>query len=180
MLKLQYFGQLIQRANSLEKTLMLVRWKAGGEGDSRGWDGWMALLTQWTWVGANSRRWWRTGKPGVLLSVGSQRVREYWATEQQQWACVWMWVCDRVRVDYVQMWAWACVCLCVWSLRKLQRRAITGKQMKGWNWFLEGDGGGKGVSQPVRKVEDDWGGGLGSLFLFPLDSPGSLDSEPGR
>ena len=42
------------------------RLRAGGEGDDRGWDGWMASLTQWTWVWASSQRWWRTGKPGVL------------------------------------------------------------------------------------------------------------------
>ena len=45
---------------------------------------WMALLTQWTWVWASSGRWWRTGKPGLLQSIGSQRVRHSWATEQQQ------------------------------------------------------------------------------------------------
>ena len=45
--------------------------KAGGEGDDRGWDGWMASLTQWTWVWASYRRWWWTGKPGVLQSMGS-------------------------------------------------------------------------------------------------------------
>ena len=50
------------------------RLRAGGEGDDRGWDGWMALTTQWTWVWANSRRCWRTGKPGVLQSMGLQRV----------------------------------------------------------------------------------------------------------
>ena len=53
----------------------------------RGWRRmrcWMASLTQWTWVWANSGRYWRTGKPGVLQSVGSQRVRYKWATEQQQ------------------------------------------------------------------------------------------------
>ena len=44
----------------------------------------MVSLTQWTWVWANSRRWWRTGKPRVLLSMGSQRVRHDWAIEQQQ------------------------------------------------------------------------------------------------
>ena len=48
------------------------------------WDGWMASPTQWTWVWANSRRWWRTEKPGVLQSRGSQRVGSNWATEQQQ------------------------------------------------------------------------------------------------
>ena len=55
-LKLQYFGHLMQRASSLEKTLMLDRLRAGGEGGDRGWDGWMESLTQWTWVWANSRR----------------------------------------------------------------------------------------------------------------------------
>ena len=48
--------------------------KAGGEGDNRGWDGWMASLTQWIWVWANARRQWRTGKPGVLQLRGSKRV----------------------------------------------------------------------------------------------------------
>ena len=55
-----------------------------GEGEDRGWDGWMASPTQWTWVWANSGRWWRTGKPSVLQSMGSQRVRHDWVTEQQQ------------------------------------------------------------------------------------------------
>ena len=52
-----------------------------GEGDDRGWDGWMASLTQGTWVWASSRKWWKTGKPGVLQSMGSQRVRHDWVTE---------------------------------------------------------------------------------------------------
>ena len=54
------------------------RLEAGGEGDDRGWDGWMASLTQWTWVWENSRSWWWTGKPGVLQSMGSQRVGHNW------------------------------------------------------------------------------------------------------
>ena len=57
------------------------RLKARGEGDDRGWDGWMALLTQWTWVWINSESWWWTGRPGMLQSMGSQRVRHDWATE---------------------------------------------------------------------------------------------------
>ena len=65
-LKLQYFGHLMRRANSLENTLMLGKLKAGGEGDDRGRDGWMASPTRWTWAWASSGRWWRTGKPGVL------------------------------------------------------------------------------------------------------------------
>ena len=52
--------------------------KAGGEGDNRGWDGWMASPTQWTWVWASSGRRWRTGKPGMLQSTKSQRVRHDW------------------------------------------------------------------------------------------------------
>ena len=48
------------------------RLKAGGEGDNRGWDAWMASLTRWTWVWINSRSWWWTGKPGMLQSMGSQ------------------------------------------------------------------------------------------------------------
>ena len=55
-----------------------------GEGDKRGQDGWMTLLTQWTWVWASSRSWWWTGKPGVLQSMGLQRVRHDWANEEQQ------------------------------------------------------------------------------------------------
>ena len=57
------------------------RLKAGGEGDDRGWDGWMASLTQWTWVWASCGSWWWTGKPGLLQSMGSHRVGHDWATE---------------------------------------------------------------------------------------------------
>ena len=53
----------------------------GGEGDDRGWDVWMASLTWWTWVWASSGSWWWTGKPGVLQSMGSQRVGHYWGME---------------------------------------------------------------------------------------------------
>ena len=54
---------------------------AGGEGDNRGWDGWMASPTQWTWVWVNSWSWWWTGRPGVLRFMGSQKVGHDWATE---------------------------------------------------------------------------------------------------
>ena len=52
-----------------------------GEGDDRGWDGWMASPTHWTWVWVNSRSWWWPGRPGVLQSMGLQRVRHDWTTE---------------------------------------------------------------------------------------------------
>ena len=72
-LKLQYFGHLMWRADSF----LMSHWerlKAGGEGDDRGRDGCLESLTQWTWVWANSRRWWGTGKPSVLRSMESQRA----------------------------------------------------------------------------------------------------------
>ena len=65
--KLQYFGHLMQRADSLEKNWCLERLRAGGEEDDRGWDGWMASLTQRIWVWANSWRQWRTER-GVANS----------------------------------------------------------------------------------------------------------------
>ena len=58
---------------------------AGGEWDDRGWDGWMASPTRWTWVWVNSGSWWWTGRPGVLWFMGSQRVRHDWATELTDW-----------------------------------------------------------------------------------------------
>ena len=57
------------------------RLRAGGEAEDRGWDGWMASPTQWTWVWVSSGSWWWTGKPGVLQSMGSQRAGHDWATE---------------------------------------------------------------------------------------------------
>ena len=74
-LKLQYFGHLMQ------KTWYWEILNAGREGDDRGWDSWKALPTQWTWVWASSRSWWWMGKPGVLESMRSQRVRQDWASE---------------------------------------------------------------------------------------------------
>ena len=62
----------------------LKRLEARGEGGHRGWDGWMASSAQWIWVWANSRRYRKTGKPGVLQSMESQRVEDDWVTEQQQ------------------------------------------------------------------------------------------------
>ena len=88
-LKLQYFGHLMQRADSLEKTLML-----GGTGGRRrrGWEGWTASLTRWMWVQVNSRSWWWTERPGVLQFMGSQRVGHDWVTELNWcsfYACFW-------------------------------------------------------------------------------------------
>ena len=64
-----------------ERSWCWERLKVGGEVDNRGWDGWMASPTRWSWVWVSSRSWWWTGKPGVLQSMRSQRVRQYWAIE---------------------------------------------------------------------------------------------------
>ena len=78
-LKLQYSGHLIELTH-WKRPWCWERLRAGGEGDDRGWHGWMASPTQWTWVWVNSGSWWWTGKPGVLWFRGSQRVRHDWGT----------------------------------------------------------------------------------------------------
>ena len=73
-LKLQYFVYLMQRVNSLEKTLMLGKIEGRRWRDDRGWDGWMASPTQWTWVWADSRRWGRTGKLACCSPWGCKEL----------------------------------------------------------------------------------------------------------
>ena len=84
-LKLQYLGTCCEELNSFEKTLMLGKIEGRRRGDDRGWDGWMASPTRWTWVWVNSGSWWCTGKPGVVQSMGLQRVRHDWVTELNWW-----------------------------------------------------------------------------------------------
>ena len=81
-LKLQYFGHLMQRADSLEKTLMLGGLGARGEWDDRGWDGWMASLTRWTWVWVNSRT---SDGQGGLACCDSWGRKELDMTERLNW-----------------------------------------------------------------------------------------------
>ena len=76
---------------------------AGREGDDRGWNGWMASPTRWTWVWINSGSWWWTGRPGVLRFMGSQRVRHDWATELN-WTELhneWCWAAFHVFVSHL-------------------------------------------------------------------------------
>ena len=81
-LKLQYFGYFMWRVDSLEKTLMLEMTESRRrKGDDRGWDGWMASPTRWTWVWVNSGSWWWTGRPGLVRFMGSQRVGHDWMTD---------------------------------------------------------------------------------------------------
>ena len=83
MLKLilQYFGHLMWRTDSFEKSLMLEKPEGGRRKGRQRMDGWMASPTQWTWVRVNSRSWWWIGRPGVLQSIGLQRVGHDWAAE---------------------------------------------------------------------------------------------------
>ena len=80
-LKLQYFGHLMQKAASLEKTLILGKTEGRRRRDDRGWDGWLVSPTQWTLVWVDFGSWWCTGRHGTLLFMGSQRVRHDWVTE---------------------------------------------------------------------------------------------------
>ena len=91
-LKLQYCGHQMQRADALEKTLMLGKIEGRKRRGQWGRGSWMASPTQWTWVWASSRKWWKTGKPGVLQSMGSQRVGYDWATEQQQHTYIYIYI----------------------------------------------------------------------------------------
>ena len=75
------------RADSFEKTLMLEKIEGRRRRDDRGWDGWVASPTQWTWVWVFSRSWWGTGRPGMLQFMGLQRVRHNWVTELNWCMC---------------------------------------------------------------------------------------------
>ena len=103
-LKLQYFGHLMQRADSFEKTLMLGKIEdRRRRGEDRGWDSWMASPTRWTWVGVNSGSWWWTGRPGVLRFMGLQGVRHDWENELN-----WTWFMAKIL-----KWKLRSLCLCV-------------------------------------------------------------------
>ena len=77
----QHFGHLMWRTNSFEKTLILGKIESRRRRGDRGWDGWMASLTRWTRLWASYRNWCWTGKPGMLQSMGLQKVRHDWVTE---------------------------------------------------------------------------------------------------
>ena len=80
-LKLETLATWCEELTHLKRPWCWERLKAGGEGDDRGWDGWMASLIQRTWVWVSSRSWWWTRRPGMLHSMGSQRVRHDWLSE---------------------------------------------------------------------------------------------------
>ena len=103
-LKLQYFGHLmVAKLTHWKRPWCWGRLKEEGEGDDRGWGGWMASPTQWTWVWANSGSWWWTGKPSFLQPMGLQRVRHDWMTELN-------WTSElRKSLDSLSAYGWGCV-----------------------------------------------------------------------
>ena len=104
---------------------------AGGERDNRGWDGWMASPTRWTWVWVNSWSWWGTGRPGVLQFMGSQRVWHNCATELNWTEYPWTlkevqfpWKCGQGDVNLLRNWSnekptYFCLCDMLIPLRKV-------------------------------------------------------------
>ena len=83
-LKLQYFGHLMWRTDSLEKTLMLGKIEGGRRRGQHRIDGWMASVMRWTWVWVSSGSWWWTGKPGVLQSMGVAKSQT-WLSNWTEW-----------------------------------------------------------------------------------------------
>ena len=118
-LKLQYFGTWCEELTPWKRPWCWERLKVGGEGDNRGWDAWMASPIQWTWVWVNSGSWCWTGRPGMLQSMGSQRVRHDWATELN--------------------WESKAVCNCIntgqWNEQRMQGHFIwCNKELDRWEW----------------------------------------------
>ena len=145
-LKLQYFGHLMGRVDSLEKTLML----GGIEGRRRrGWQRmrWLDGITgRWTWVWVNSGSWWWTGRPGVLWFMGSQRVGHDWATELN-WTEL---IVPRTNEEALSKW-W--MLLLPTLVGETQRKRKNKKHGKSWsNWRMkrsclrEGCGNGSDVT----------------------------------
>ena len=113
------------------------RLKKAGEGDDRGWDGWMVSPTQWTWVWVNSGSWWWTGKPGVLQSMGSERVRHDWATELtwtelEKESQLWF-LLSHLTFEFVEYFA-----RCMESRVPMARFTALGSSQKNgeWEWLV--------------------------------------------
>ena len=116
-LKLQHFSYLILRNDSFENMMLGKDWcwerlKVGGEEDDRGWDGWMASLTQWTWVWVNSGIWLWTGRHGVLQSMGSQTVGHDWATELNWYTLIINKI--SVEINWIRL-NYKSIHLCLWN-----------------------------------------------------------------
>jgi len=109
------------------------RLKAGGERDDRGWDGWMASPTQWTWVWANSGSWCWTGKPGVLQSMGPQRVGYDWVTELN-WILL---VTREMQIKTRMKYCFLSTQMAMFKILTLPNVGKVVKQLKYWYIFVE-------------------------------------------
>ena len=136
-LKLNTLATWWEKLTHLKRPWCWERLKAGEVGDDRRWDSWMASPTGWTWVRASSRNWWWTGKPGMLQSMGWQRVRHNCAIELN-WFQLFphlLMIMNYVAVtiwNSVQLWNNAknekilCMPICFISLRYILRSGIVG------------------------------------------------------
>ena len=116
------YAESLRELTHLKRHWCWERLKAGGEGNNRGWDGWMASPTQWTWVWVNSGSWWWAGRPGILQSMGLQRVGHDWATELN-WTELrdQSMVCKRRKIIFCSVfpvWGWESLC----NKRQINRR----------------------------------------------------------
>ena len=111
-LKLQYFGHLMRRVDSFEKTLMLGKIEGRRRRGRQRMTWWMVSPTQWTRVWINSGSWWWTGRPGVLQFTGSRRVRHDWMTEVN-WT-------ERMIGEGSRSGSWFWMCYILWYLLKIQ------------------------------------------------------------
>ena len=129
----QFFNQGNKEASPVmvqTNVIWLLIWcniEGGGEGDDRGWDGWMAPPTWWTWIWASSWNWWWAGKPGILQSMGVQRFRHKWVTELN-------WTDDAIRRTH---YAWDIPAKNAWSESSNEELAESSKTKipQNANWF---------------------------------------------
>ena len=154
-LKLQYFGHWCEELTHLKRPWCWDRLRARGEVDNRGWDGWMASPTQWTWVWVNSGSWWWTGRPGVLQSMGSQRAEHDWVTELN-WtdASIWAPLVAQMVKNPPAMWeTW--VRSLGWE-DPLEEGMVTHSSILAWRspWT---EGPGRLQSIGSQRVRQEWG-----------------------
>ena len=158
-LKPQHLATWFEELTHLKRPWCWERLKAGGEGNDRGWDGWMALLTQWTWVWVNSGSWWWTGRPGVLWFMGSQRVGHDWATEMN-------WTeheLDRILVHSLL----SCISLCVCSVMSdsLGPHGLWPSRLL-YPWDSLGKNTGVGCHALLQRIFTTQGSNLGLLYVL--------------
>ena len=112
-LKLWYFGHLMRKTNSFEKTLMLGKTEGGRRRGCRGRDGWMASPTQRTWVWVDSGSWWWPGRPGVLQAMGSQSQTRLSDWTELMSDSLWPLLCKRyilfIIIIYYVLYSWSII-----------------------------------------------------------------------